>query len=228
MLSTAYPLFVLGFIWTTHTVCSRKLGRSYPMMKLYHSQCSLKLIRDHGDIEGILKDLDRKKYSVPKDWIPYESNEDGEDGTDNDDNDDDKTDDGNGGTDVGKQNKDKENSPNGEDEKILPAYVQARELFHNHDVTIDVELKWTEPQSDELSRYLIEEHGFNPERVKSNIQKLEAAYKANRKPQARMDSFFAVKANPVADAKRKQRLEEEKKASNKKQKSTGAKGRGRK
>jgi flap endonuclease-1 len=86
-------------------------------------------------------------------------------------------------------------------------------------VTTDVELKWTEPQSVELSRYLIEEHGFNPERVSANIQKLEAAYKANRKPQARMDSFFAVKANPVADAKRKKRLEEEK-ANNKKHKTT--------
>lgn len=186
-------------------------------------RCSLKLIRDHGDIEGILKDLDRKKYAVPKDWIPNETTED----TDDDD-----TDDG-GEThhDEGKNNKDKENTENGENDKVLPAYVQARELFHNHEVTTDVELKWTEPQSDELSRYLIEEHGFNPERVKSNIQKLEAAYKANRKPQARMDSFFAVKVNPVADAKRKQRLEEEKKANSKKQKTTDdrkKKGKGRK
>jgi flap endonuclease-1 len=181
-------------------------------------RCSLKLIRDHGDIEGILKDLDRKKYSVPKDWIPNEKDDDDEDDTDDD-----------GGPNDGGKNVEKENSENGEN-KTPPAYVQARELFHNHEVTTDVELKWTEPQSDELSRYLIEEHGFNPERVKANIQKLEAAYKANRKPQARMDSFFAVKANPVADAKRKQRLEEEK-ANNKKQKSTDdrkKKGRGRK
>ena len=58
----------------------------------------------------------------------------------------------------------------------------------------------------------------NPERVKSSIEKLEKAHAANRKPQARMDSFFAVKANPAADAKRKKRLEEGK--AKKKQKAT--------
>ena len=170
--------------------------------------CSLKMIRDHGNIETILKNLDRKKYSVPKDWVPNETGDKDETDTTDDE----------GGISDGDKAKEKENSVNGED-TFLPAFVQARELFHNHEVTTDVELKWTEPQSEELSRYLIEEHGFNPERVKSNIQKLEAAYKANRKPQARMDSFFSVKANPVADAKRKKRLEEEK-ANNKKPKTT--------
>eukprot|EP00751_Fragilariopsis_kerguelensis_P001154 CAMPEP_0170811226 /NCGR_PEP_ID=MMETSP0733-20121128/35138_1 /TAXON_ID=186038 /ORGANISM="Fragilariopsis kerguelensis, Strain L26-C5" /LENGTH=393 /DNA_ID=CAMNT_0011167355 /DNA_START=116 /DNA_END=1298 /DNA_ORIENTATION=+ len=73
-------------------------------------------------------------------------------------------------------------------------------------------------QKEELTKFLVEEAGFNPERVKSSIEKLEKAHAANRKPQARMDSFFAVKANPAADAKRKKRLEEGK--AKKKQKAT--------
>ena len=36
----------------------------------------------------------------------------------------------------------------------------------------------------------MDEMGFNPDRVKSNIEKLQKAQKANTKPQARMDSFF--------------------------------------
>merc|ERR1712194_381413 len=94
----------------------------------------------------------------------------------------------------------------------------ARELFFNHEVTTDVEIKFKAPQKEELTKFLVEEAGFNPERVKSSIEKLEKAHAANRKPQARMDSFFAVKANPAADAKRKKRLEEGK--AKKKQKAT--------
>jgi flap endonuclease-1 len=105
---------------------------------------------------------------------------------------------------------------NDKEEKPIPAYVQARNLFHNHETTTDVELKWKKPDSEALAKFLVEEQGFNAERVKSNIEKLEAAYKANLKPQTRMDSFFAVKPNPAADTKRKQKREEEK--SRKKQK----------
>merc|ERR1712161_62697 len=105
-----------------------------------------------------------------------------------------------------------------DDEKDVPAYVLARELFFNHEVTTDVEIQFKAPQKEELTKFLVEEAGFNPERVKSSIEKLEKAHAANRKPQARMDSFFAVKANPAADAKRKKRLEEVK--AKKKQKAT--------
>ena len=82
-------------------------------------------------------------------------------------------------------------------------------------------MKWKEPQSAELKKFLVEEHGFNADRVQSSIEKLEKAYKANLKPQARMDQFFSFKPNPVAEAKRKKRLEEEK--AKKKQKKAGGK-----
>lgn len=155
------------------------------------------MIREHGSIEKILPTLDRKKYTIPNDWIPDEkigSNDDDENTTD----------------DEGDDEKAKENMENDKEEKPAPAYVMARNLFHNHETTTDVELKWTKPQSEELAKFLVDEQGFNAERVKVNIEKLEKAYKANLKPQSRLDSFFTVKPNPAADAKRKQKREEEK------------------
>ncbi|KAL3907036.1 MAG: hypothetical protein SGILL_009035 [Bacillariaceae sp.] len=163
---------------------------------------ALKLIREHGSIEKILPTLDRKKYTVPADWVPDEKG-----GDDDDDN----TTDGEGDND-----KAKENTENAKAEKPAPAYVLARNLFHNHETTTDVTLKWEKPQSEELAKFLVDEQGFNAERVKSNIEKLEKAYKANMKPQSRLDSFFTVKPNPAGDAKRKQKREDEK--SRKKQK----------
>ena len=73
-----------------------------------------------------------------------------------------------------------------------------------------MELKWQKPQSEELAKFLVDEQGFNAERVKANIEKLEKAFKANQKPQSRLDSFFSVKPNPAADATRKQKREDEK------------------
>jgi flap endonuclease-1 len=80
----------------------------------------------------------------------------------------------------------------------------------------NVDLKWKLPQEEALSKFLVDDCGFNPERVKSNIEKLQAAHKANVKPQARMDSFFAVKPNPNAAVKRKSKVQDEKKSTKKK------------
>jgi len=150
---------------------------------------ALKLIREHGSIEKILPAVkDIPKYTVPKNWIPEDVEKD-ENETDDE--------------------REKENAENASKEKPTPAYVLARDLFHNHEVDTDVELKWKEPQREELTKFLVEEAGFNPERVKTQIDKLVKAHAANRKPQARMDSFFKVISNPVADAKRKKRLADE-------------------
>jgi flap endonuclease-1 len=153
---------------------------------------ALKLMKEHKSIEQILKNLDRKKYHVPKDWVPDEKDD---------------------------EDTDQERDENSEDQqKPVPAYVQARQLFHNHEVSkgSEVELKWTSPKVVELTKFLVDEMGFSPERVKSNIEKLEKAHAANQKPQSRMDSFFAVKQNPLPSAKRKNKLEEEKAAKKKK------------
>ena len=162
------------------------------------------MIREHGCIEKIIDAVkDIPKYTIPKNWIPDADTEKDENET----------------TDEEGEKENKE-----EKEKPTPAYVLARDLFHNNEVETDVELKWKEPQKEELTKFLVEEAGFNPERVKTQIEKLCKAHAANRKPQARMDSFFKVVSNPVADAKRKKKLEMER--AKKKQKTAAAKKKG--
>ena len=73
-------------------------------------------------------------------------------------------------------------------------------------------LKWNLPDEEGLKKFLVDEQGFNPERVASSIDKLKKAHTANSKPQSRLDSFFTVKSDPLAAKKRKERLEKEKKA----------------
>jgi flap endonuclease-1 len=134
---------------------------------------ALKLIKEHKSIENILKVIDRKKFTVPPSWIPNDQREDDDDAS----------------------SADEEGKPEEKGESI-PAFVQARKLFLHHETEPNVELKWRPCQAEELTKFLVDDMGFNPERVASSIEKLKAAHEANRKPQARMDSFFAVKENP--------------------------------
>ena len=179
---------------------------------------ALKLIREHGSIEKILVEIEKlnkikQKYIIPPDWLPKKKKSDGssddeDQGSDDDDDADEKKDDSGG------------NNDDDEEEEFIPSYVQARKLFHSHEVTEDMELKWKAPQTIELTKFLVDEQGFNPERVKSTIEKLKKAHKANLKPQARMDSFFAVKPNPIADAKRKAKFQKQKETSKKSKKAS--------
>jgi flap endonuclease-1 len=140
---------------------------------------ALKLLREHGSIEGILEKIDRQKYTVPESWCPSSTSEDSD--------------------------RDEESPPlndNEPDNVFVPAYVQARNLFHNHEVMTDPPgFKWKPCQVPELTHFLVDEMGFDPNRVASSIAKLQAAHKANAKPQSRMDSFFAVK--PAASQPKK-------------------------
>jgi flap endonuclease-1 len=107
-----------------------------------------------------------------------------------------------------------------------PVYVQARRLFKQHECLTgsDVNLKWKEPNGPELTKFLCDEMGFDPKRVASGIEKLNNAFKANSKPQMRMDSFFTMKKAPNADAlakKRELEKKNKKKGGNKKAKKTG-------
>jgi len=111
---------------------------------------ALKLIREHGNIETILKKIDRVKYAVPAAWIPNETAtiKNGDDD----------------------ESQDEEESgipaePTGVDaEELIPVYVQARKLFNEHEVATDVELKWKPCQAEELTKFLVEEMQFNPDR----------------------------------------------------------------
>lgn len=163
---------------------------------------ALKLVREHKNIETILSVIDRKKYTVPDNWVPNEKK--GPEDSDSHD-----------------EAESNEENNSKDKEEFVPAYVQARALFNNHNVLEDVQLKWKPCQPEELTKFLVDKMGFNPERVKSNIEKLQKAHKASSKPQARMDSFFAVKANPNASklaAKRKAQAKEKAAAAKKKKK----------
>merc|ERR1712216_333199 len=114
--------------------------------------------------------------------------------------------DGDNNNDKEASNSDKEN----DDGKPTPIYVQARKLFNQHEVHEKIDLKWKPCQKEELTKFLVDDSGFNADRVRRSIEKLERAFKANSKPQSRMDSFFAIKPNPnvakIAAKKRKERL----------------------
>lgn len=188
---------------------------------------ALKLIREHKCIEEIIKHLDTKKYGVPDSWIPnhknrreqHSSNDEGklreiEDGYNTD----------------SEQNKETAYADTEylqEDEHIIPAYVEARKLFKNHDVITDgLNIKWEQCKADELTQFLVDEMGFNSDRVRSNIEKLNKAVQASSKPQTRLENFFKPKEKPDAGASTKRKTLEETKtksdlASKKKRTSLG-------
>ncbi|CAM9518134.1 unnamed protein product, partial [Discosporangium mesarthrocarpum] len=65
------------------------------------------------------------------------------------------------------------------DDWLDPMYLQARSVFLNPEVTAagDIKLKWTDPDETGLLKFLVEEKGFNAERVASGISKLKDARK---------------------------------------------------
>lgn len=72
-------------------------------------------------------------------------------------------------------------------------YSQARKLFITPDVTPAKEigaLKWTDPDRDGIIEYMVNEKGFNMERIVKGIDRLKKSKKAGS--QKRLDSFFSV------------------------------------
>ncbi|CUS20657.1 LAQU0S01e11628g1_1 [Lachancea quebecensis] len=72
-------------------------------------------------------------------------------------------------------------------------YKEARQLFLDPDVikATEVDLKWSEPQEQELVDYMCKEKGFNEERIRSGIKRLQKGLKTG--VQGRLDGFFKVK-----------------------------------
>eukprot|EP00986_Skeletonema_menzelii_P018387 scaffold26632_cov145-Skeletonema_menzelii.AAC.6 len=183
---------------------------------------ALKLIREHKNIETILDVIDRDKYVVPETYEPMEARkrkmeEDKKKAAKEADTDDEEDD-------AAKEEKKEDD----DEEKLIPVFVEARRLFNQHEVlpSNEIELKWTECQPEPLKSFLVDDMGFNPDRVQSSIEKLQKAFKKSTKPQARMDMFFKVKANPEADKKRAAKRKAEKdaeKAKKKKGKAGGKK-----
>lgn len=76
-------------------------------------------------------------------------------------------------------------------------YAQARELFLHPEVTDPetLECKYAEPDEEALTKFLVEEKGFNPDRVARGIEKLKKARGGGS--QRRMDSFFSAAPAPA-------------------------------
>lgn len=175
---------------------------------------ALKLIRQHGCIETILKNIDRNKFIVPDSWVPNEKKIENSKGSDDE-------------YDTDKENNEasdaaKSKNESDEDEDLIPVYVEARRLFNHHDVLDTVDLKWAECQVEELTKFLVDEMGFNPERVKANIEKLQKAHKSTAKPQMRMDSFFKAIPTTTTNSNKRKPAESEKQAAKGKKMKGGA------
>lgn len=176
---------------------------------------ALKLIREHKNIETILKNLNREKHVVPETYEPMEAKKRREEKKKKKDEADKDTDDeGENEENAAQAKSENDDDDDDDDEELIPVYVEARRLFNFHEVLPDseVDLKWTACQPEPLRTFLVDEMGFNPDRVAASIEKLQKAFKKSAKPQARMDSFFKVKANPEADARRAAKRKAEKDA----------------
>lgn len=105
-------------------------------------------------------------------------------------------------------------------------YQEARRLFKEPEVSTDDEvlnLKWSPPDEEGLITFLVNENGFNSDRVTKAIEKIKAA--KNKSSQGRLESFFKPTANPSVPIKRKETPVNDAKAkgSNKKTKVGGGK-----
>jgi len=80
-------------------------------------------------------------------------------------------------------------------DELLESVDAIREIFKRPEVLSgkDVEFTWGKVDEEGVTKYLVEENGFDPERVKNALKRLNEAKKATS--QKRMDSFFKVKAS---------------------------------
>uniref|UniRef100_A0A2P2JYJ7 Flap endonuclease 1 n=1 Tax=Rhizophora mucronata TaxID=61149 RepID=A0A2P2JYJ7_RHIMU len=84
-------------------------------------------------------------------------------------------------------------------------YKEARQLFKEPVVLADEEqpdLKWSAPDEEGLITFLVNENGFNIDRVTKAIEKIKLA--KNKSSQGRLESFFRPVSNTSAPIKRKE------------------------
>ncbi|XP_021282163.1 flap endonuclease 1 isoform X1 [Herrania umbratica] len=83
-------------------------------------------------------------------------------------------------------------------------YQEARRLFQEPLVCTDdeqLEMKWSAPDDEGLITFLVNENGFNSDRVTKAIEKIKAA--KNKSSQGRLESFFKPVGNTSMPIKRK-------------------------
>jgi flap endonuclease-1 len=73
-------------------------------------------------------------------------------------------------------------------------FVNARELFFNHQVTTDVDFQWTKPDQEGLIEFLVTQKGFSQVRIENVCKNLNKARES--KTQMRLDSFFTAVPTP--------------------------------
>lgn len=83
------------------------------------------------------------------------------------------------------------------------------------------EIKWSPPDEEGLIAFLVNENGFNNDRVTKAIEKIKAA--KNKSSQGRMESFFKPTATTSVPIKRKETPAKPVKQSNNKKSKVGAK-----
>jgi len=86
-------------------------------------------------------------------------------------------------------------------------FDEARRLFKEPEVVdaSEVELKWTEPDEEELVKFMCEAKGFNEDRIRNGAKKLVKARKTTT--QGRLDSFFKVLPSPSNSANKRKSTE---------------------
>jgi len=101
-------------------------------------------------------------------------------------------------------------------------FDEARRLFKEPDVVdpAEIDLKWTEPNEEELVKFMCEQKGFNEDRMRNGCKKLVKARKTTT--QGRLDSFFKVLPSPSNTANKKRKLDDKKPGSAKKGKAGSA------
>ncbi|KAJ3700690.1 hypothetical protein LUZ61_004395 [Rhynchospora tenuis] len=103
-------------------------------------------------------------------------------------------------------------------------YQEARRLFKDPNVSLDVpELKWSPPDEEGIVNFLVNENGFNQDRVTKAIEKIKTA--KNKSSQGRLESFFKPIANTSTPLKRKETGDKPSKAAATSKKSKPAGGR---
>ncbi|XP_042512970.1 flap endonuclease 1-like [Macadamia integrifolia] len=104
-------------------------------------------------------------------------------------------------------------------------YQEARHLFKEPVVSADreqLEIKWTSPDEEGLVTFLVNENGFNHDRVIKAIEKIKSA--KNKSSQGRLESFFKPVVNTSVPIKRKETSEKSaREIVNKKSKANGGK-----
>lgn len=76
-------------------------------------------------------------------------------------------------------------------------YTEARRLFKEPDVTPadKVDLKWEKPDEEGLVKYMVEQKGFQEDRIRNGCKKLLKGRQGST--QGRLDSFFKVLPSPT-------------------------------